>query len=59
MSLLRKDYLKQSKMKEEILELFKQLEIEVTTEYEGSNKYVVVKLLFEGEVISESYDMIV
>ena len=46
-------------MKEEILELFKQLKIEVTTEYEGSNKYVVVKLLFEGEVISESYDMIV
>jgi hypothetical protein len=46
-------------MKEEILELFKQLEIEVTTDYEGSNRYVVVKLLFEGEVISESSDMIV
>lgn len=46
-------------MKEEILELFKQLEVEVTTEYEGSNKYVVVKLLFEGEVISESSDIII
>jgi hypothetical protein len=46
-------------MKEEILELFKQLEVEVTTEYEGSNKYVVVKLLFDGEVISESSDIII
>lgn len=50
--------------RDEILELFKQLEVEVTTEYEGSglfgsNKHVVVKLLFDGEVISESSDLIV
>lgn len=45
--------------RDEILELFRQLEVEITTEFEGQNKYVTVKLLFEGEVISTDSDMIV
>lgn len=45
--------------REEIIELIRSLEVEVTTEFEGSSRYVVVKLLLDGEVISSSYDMIV
>lgn len=45
--------------REEIIELIRSLEVEVTTEFECSNRYVVVKLLLDGEVISSSSDMIV
>lgn len=45
--------------RDEILELFRQLEVEITTEFEGQSQYVTVKLLFDGEVISTDSDMIV
>lgn len=45
--------------REEIIELFRQLEVEVVTDWEGHNKYITVNLKFEGETISSTSERII